>query len=214
MEVRYDNWLDDLYAYKDTEAVLAAICDTFIADNDTGSSWWGGGNDQTLAVLDLNKMENYFNKFEAMSAAIKNTVSSNKSTFNGVINSCKKYESFDRFGLFDGKDFLNKLASNSKFTSFATQINDAKTALSEMIIHNAKGSDAGNSNGFLLNHLKLDKPIVLIGHSMGGYTALNTLCLRKDITKAIAISPIVRIEPLLQLNTKSKFITRHLMRYE
>ena len=66
----------------------------------------------------------------------------------------------------------------------------------------------------LLNHLKLDKPIVLIGHSMGGYTALNTLCLRKEITKAIAISPIVRIEPLLQLNTKSKFITRHLMRYE
>ena len=143
----YDNWLDDLYAYKDTEAVLAAICDTFIADNDTGSSWWGGGNDQTLAVLDLNKMENYFNKFEAMSAAIKNTVSSNKSTFNSVINSCKKYESFDRFGLFDGKDFLNKLASNSKFTSFATQINDAKTALSEMIIHNAKGNAAGNSNG-------------------------------------------------------------------
>ena len=49
---------------------------------------------------------------------------------------------------------------------------------------------------------------------MGGYTALNTLCLRKEITKVIAISPIVRIEPLLQLNTKSKFITRHLMRYE
>ena len=66
----------------------------------------------------------------------------------------------------------------------------------------------------LLNHLKLDKPIILIGHSMGGYTALNTLCLRKEITKVIAISPIVRIEPLLQFNTKSKFITRHLMRYE
>lgn len=66
----------------------------------------------------------------------------------------------------------------------------------------------------LLNHLKLDKPIVLIGHSLGGYTALNTLCLRKDITKAIAISPIVQIEPLLQLNTKSKFITKQLMKYE
>ena len=49
---------------------------------------------------------------------------------------------------------------------------------------------------------------------MGGYTALNTLCLRKDITKAIAISPIIQIEPLLQLNTKSKFITKHLLRYE
>ena len=66
----------------------------------------------------------------------------------------------------------------------------------------------------LLNHLNLKEQIILMGQSMGGYTALNTLCLRKDITKAIAISPIVQIEPLLQLNTKSKFITKHLLRYE
>lgn len=136
----YDNWLDNLYAGDDTETVLAEICDTFLADN-------GWSSDQTLAVLDLNKMGNYFNKFEAMSAAIKDKVNSNKSTFKNVINSCKKYESFSRFGLFDGKDFLNKLASNSTFSSFATQINDAKTALSDMIIHNAKGTAAGNSNG-------------------------------------------------------------------
>ena len=136
----YDNWLDDLYAGDDTETVLAEICDTFLSDN-------GWSSDQTLAVLDLNKMDNYFNKFEAMSAAIKDKVNSNKSTFKQVINSCKKYEDISRFGLFDGKDFLNKLASNSTFTSFATQINDAKTALSEMIIHNAKGTAAGNSNG-------------------------------------------------------------------
>ena len=136
----YDNWLDDLFAYADTEDLLAEICDTFLADN-------GWDSNQTLAVLDLNKMENYFNKFEAMSAAIKDKVNSNKSIFKNVINSCKKYEDFYRFGLFDGKDFLNKLASNNTFSSFATQINDAKTALSEMIIHNAKGSDAGNSNG-------------------------------------------------------------------
>lgn len=136
----YDQWLDDLYAGDDTETVLAEICDTFLSDN-------GWSSDQTLAVLDLNKMDNYFNKFEAMSAAIKDKVNSNKSTFKQVINSCKKYEDFYRFGLFDGKDFLNKLASNSTFTSFAPQINDAKTALSEMIIHNAKGTAAGNSNG-------------------------------------------------------------------
>ena len=136
----YDNWLDNLYAGDDTETVLAEICDTFLAEN-------GYSSDQTLAVLDLNKMDNYFNKFEAMSAAIKDKVNSNKSAFKQVINSSKKYEDFSRFGLFDGKDFLNKLASNNTFTSFASQINDAKTALSDMIIHNAKGSAAGNSNG-------------------------------------------------------------------
>ena len=136
----YDNWLDNLFAGDDTETVLAEICDTFLSDN-------GWSSDQTLSALDLNKMDNYFNKFEAMSAAIKDKVNSNKSTFKQVINSCKKYEDFSRFGLFDGKDFLNKLASNNTFSSFATQINDAKTALSEMIIHNAKGTAAGNSNG-------------------------------------------------------------------
>lgn len=136
----YDNWFDDLFAGAETEDILAEICDTFLAEN-------GWNSDQTLAVLDLNKMDNYFNKFETMSAAIKDKVNSNKSTFKNVINSCKKYEDFYRFGLFDGKDFLNKLASNNTFSSFATQINDAKTALSEMIIHNAKGSGAGNSNG-------------------------------------------------------------------
>ena len=66
----------------------------------------------------------------------------------------------------------------------------------------------------LLNHLNLKERIILMGHSMGGYTALNTLCLRKDITKVVAISPIIQIEPLLQLNTKSKFITKRLLRYE
>ena len=136
----YDNWFDDLYAGADTEDLLAEICDTFLADN-------GYNSDQTLAVLDLNQMDNYFNKFEAMNAAIKSTVNSNKTTFKNIINSCKKYESFSRFGLFDGKDFLNKLASNNTFSSFASQINEAKTALSQMIIHNAKGSAAGNSNG-------------------------------------------------------------------
>ena len=66
----------------------------------------------------------------------------------------------------------------------------------------------------LLNHLNLKEQIILMGHSMGGYAALNILCLRKDITKVVAISPIIQIEPLLQLNTKSKFITKHLLRYE
>ena len=33
----------------------------------------------------------------------------------------------------------------------------------------------------LINHLNLKEQIILMGHSMGGYTALNTLCLRKEI---------------------------------
>ena len=143
----YNEWVDNLYAGDDTETILAEIADTFVASNDGGSSWWGGGNDQTLSVLDLNKMGDYFTKFEAMSAAIKNTVTSNKSTFKSIINNCKHYDAFSTYALADGKDFLNKLAANSKFSSHATIINEAKELYSAMVIHNKKGNAAGNSNG-------------------------------------------------------------------
>ena len=144
----YDNWLDDLYAGKDTLPVLSAICDTFIADNNTSSSsWWGGGNDQTLSVLDLNEIGDYFAKHETMAAAIKNTVDSDLYKFKSIINSCKEYDGFDEYGLIDGKDFLNKLASSSKFSSFTTTINDVKTAYEKLVAYSAKGNAAGNSNG-------------------------------------------------------------------
>ena len=143
----YDKWLDNLYAGDDTETILIEIADTFIASNDNTGGWWSSGNDQTLSVLNLNKMVDYLNTFESMCAAIKDTVKNNYSTFKSVINSCKKFEEFNRFGLFDGKDFLNKLASKSPFTSFATQINDTKTAFGELVTYSKKGGEAGNANG-------------------------------------------------------------------
>ena len=146
----YDNWVDNLYTKQDTMTILSEICDTFIADNDDtgGWGWWGySGNDQTLSVLDLNESENYFTKHEAMAAAIMNTVNSNKSTFKTIINSCKHYDGFDSYGLTDGKDFLDKLASNNKFSSFASTINEVKVAYGQLVAYSAKGGDAGNSNG-------------------------------------------------------------------
>ncbi len=147
----YDNWLDNLYAGEDTLSVLSEICDTFIADNNSSGGWgfWGSsGNNQTLSVLDLNESNNYFTKHEAMAAAIKNTVNSNKSTFKSVINGCKKYDGFDEgYCLIDGKDFLNKLAGNNKFSSFASTINEVKIAYGQLVAYSAKGDKAGNSNG-------------------------------------------------------------------
>ena len=147
----YDNWLDNLYAGEDTLSVLSEICDTFIADNNSSGGWgfWGSsGNNQTLSVLDLNESNSYFTKHEAMAAAIKNTVNSNKSTFKSVINGCKKYDGFDEgYCLIDGKDFLNKLAGNNKFSSFASTINEVKIAYGQLVAYSAKGDKAGNSNG-------------------------------------------------------------------
>ena len=66
----------------------------------------------------------------------------------------------------------------------------------------------------LLNLLNLDKPIVLMGHSLGGFTALKVASLRKEINKVVVISPIVTIRPMIFNASKSKFITHFVLKYE
>ena len=66
----------------------------------------------------------------------------------------------------------------------------------------------------LLEHLNLDKPIVLVGHSLGGYTALNTINMRNDINKAVIISGFLSIALELGSAVKSKFIVKGILRYE
>ena len=66
----------------------------------------------------------------------------------------------------------------------------------------------------LLNLLNIKEPIVLVGHSLGGYTSLNLMALRKDIKKAVVISGFLTVGSLLQTFTNSRFITHFLVRYE
>ena len=66
----------------------------------------------------------------------------------------------------------------------------------------------------LLDYLKIDKPIVLVGHSLGGYTSLNIINQRKDIDRAVVIAPFIDMKSLLNVFTKSNFITKHLLKYE
>ena len=66
----------------------------------------------------------------------------------------------------------------------------------------------------LLDYLKLDKPVIVIGHSLGGYTALSIANLRKDIHKAIIISGFLSLESLIGNSVKSKFIINRIMKYE
>ena len=130
----YSGWVDDLYAGKDTRTILKANCDSFISTY---------GEDQTLSYLDLSKMPTYFNAIESMASTIKTTVSSNKSTFNSIVNSTKSFSGSQ----IDGYDFLNKLGNNSKFSSFSDKISAAKTAYKQLVVYSRKGSSAGNANG-------------------------------------------------------------------
>ena len=66
----------------------------------------------------------------------------------------------------------------------------------------------------LLDLLKLDQEIILIGHSLGGFTALKVASLRKEIAKVVVMSPILEIKSTILKASKSKFITYWLMKYE
>ena len=66
----------------------------------------------------------------------------------------------------------------------------------------------------LLDYLKHDKPIVLVGHSLGGYTALNTISLREDIKKVVVISGFLSIKSIGDALIKNNFFVKHIIKYE
>ena len=66
----------------------------------------------------------------------------------------------------------------------------------------------------LLDYLNLDKPIVLVGHSLGGYTTLNTISLREDIKKAVVISGFLSIKSIGDALIKNNFFVKHILKYE
>lgn len=66
----------------------------------------------------------------------------------------------------------------------------------------------------LLDLLKLDKPIVLVGHSMGGYTALNLASLREEIKKAVVISGFLSIKSIGDALIKNDFFVKRILKYE
>lgn len=66
----------------------------------------------------------------------------------------------------------------------------------------------------LLDYLNLKEEIIIIGHSMGGFTTLNLLYLRKDIKKGVTISPFLNLKYLLMSFMKSSFVINKILKYE
>ena len=66
----------------------------------------------------------------------------------------------------------------------------------------------------LLRHLSLKTPVVLVGPSLGGFNALNILNLKNDITKAVVLYGFLSIASELGSQIKSKFICKHILKYE
>ena len=150
----YDNWIDDLYAKKTTPVILKAICDSFISDNGGVNSSSG---DQTLSYLDLSKAAAYKTAWENMAAQLQSKLtSSNKSTFNNaIINNVKHFadSDYDYFCLFDAKDFINKLASASAFSSFRIDSSYTTAVLNahaQLVAYSTAQKGAGNAYGLCM----------------------------------------------------------------
>ena len=84
----------------------------------------------------------------------------------------------------------------------------------------SKGEHLGSLNNptadaiDLLNLLNLKEEILLVGHSLGGYTSLNLINYKKDIRRAVIMSGFLDMKSLLLTFTKSNFIDHFLLKYE
>lgn len=144
----YDKWLDDLYGGASTETILKAIVDGFIEVNGgkDGTGYYYDHEyyacDQTLSVINLNKISAFMSAWENMAQATKAKISSSaKSSFKtNVINKTKVFaESVGAqrdYSEFDCYDFLLKLESESTFNPGSSYIDAAKNAFNDMITYN------------------------------------------------------------------------------
>lgn len=66
----------------------------------------------------------------------------------------------------------------------------------------------------LLNHINLDSEIIVVGHSLGGFTALNVVANLEKVYKAVIISGFLSVPLLLKCIIKSKFLRNSILRYE
>lgn len=149
----YDTWVDDLYANKPTETILKAIVDGFIADNGGASST---RSDQTLSYLNLSQMAAYKTAFESFASALKSQLSAksiSKSEFASWMDKNVKAFAVDSdssetyFCLFDVKDMLNKISSNTTYNPGSSYISAVNTAFTNLVKYSVAQKGAGNAYG-------------------------------------------------------------------
>lgn len=66
----------------------------------------------------------------------------------------------------------------------------------------------------LLDFLNIQKPIFVVGHSLGGYTSLNIIILRNEIKKVVVISGFLSAETIIEPIIKNKFFSKRILSYE
>ena len=98
-------------------------------------------------------MAAYKSAWETMASKLASKLtSSNKNSFNSLVKTVKYYGDsyYQYYGIFDAKDFINKLAANSTFNPGSTYTNAVLTAFGNLVEYSSCGRGAGNSNGMCM----------------------------------------------------------------
>ena len=66
----------------------------------------------------------------------------------------------------------------------------------------------------LLKYLHFDAEIIPVGHSLGGFTALNVIANREDINRAVIMSGFLSVSLLMNSFLKSKWLAKGIIKYE
>lgn len=156
----YDYWLPKLYNHEDTITILEEIADTFVSYGiHTGDSW-----EQTLSILDLGEMPYYKTALETLASSISTTVSQNRSTFEGMIQSCWQYgahaagSSPETYELVDCYDLMSAMLEYECFDSYSNQILSVLNCLDNLVIYVVTTgiSGSGSLSHGLTIHYSLD----------------------------------------------------------
>ena len=163
----YDQWMKKLYAGESVTTILNSICDSFIAAVDDLMEIYEREypeegpfiNNQTLAVLDLSKMDAYRTAFESLASTMASSTISSRN-FKTLMKSIKSYGDtqsywgveygYNYYGTFDAYDFFEKISNNYNFSSlsqFSNKIDACKLAFNDVISHFAYGEGAKEGEG-------------------------------------------------------------------
>ena len=139
------SWCDLSYmsAYKSAWETMSSTINSLISS-------YGKSNFQTL----MKTVKSYGDTVYGYSD-LQSIASDNDCTVNDVIQSLALEQvgsdyydyGYYYYGIFDAKDFLNKIKNTSAFSSASSQINAAISAFGDLVKYSQKGSGAGNSNG-------------------------------------------------------------------
>ena len=143
----YDAWLPTLYnnpANVNTVTLLTKIADTFMAEQ-------GSNNDQTQAVYDLSKMDDYYYAFEALAVKLRSIITSASAwtTFSNLVNTCHKYGHANttswnggyRFDVFDIDEFIDNMqASNNYRTSCSSELLTLRLTFDALVVYETHGT--------------------------------------------------------------------------